>query len=157
MELRVVVRTDGEIVRLAVPHIGYLHRCKEKCAEAVTYPQFIPYTDRLDYLASMSNNFAFCWAVEKLAGYEVPIRAEYIRVMSRRASTNCFSPLSRSVPMDSTLAPSLPFSTHSVSAKILDIFERLCGARLTYSYGRIGGVMRDLDAETIRMIEEFLG
>src|SRR5436305_864034 len=79
--LRVVVRTDGEIVRGATAHIGYLHRCKEKCGEAVTYPQFIPYTDRMDYLAAMNNNFVFCWAVEKLGDIEVPERAEYIRII----------------------------------------------------------------------------
>jgi NADH-quinone oxidoreductase subunit D len=154
--LRVVVRTDGEIVRSATPHIGYLHRCKEKCAEAVTYPQFIPYTDRLDYLASMSNNFAFCWAVEKLGGYEVPIRAEYIRVIVAELQ-RIASHLVSFGTYGLDLGAFTPFLyAFREREKILDIFERLCGARLTYSYGRIGGVMRDLDAETIRMIEAFL-
>jgi NADH-quinone oxidoreductase subunit D len=81
--LRIVLRTDGEMVLEAVPHLGYLHRCKEKIAENLAYYQYIGYTDRLDYLAAMNNNHAWSMAVEKLAGIEVPQRAEYIRVIAR--------------------------------------------------------------------------
>src|SRR5687767_15925689 len=80
--LRVVLRTDGEMVLDAVPHLGYLHRCKEKIAENLAYFQFMPYTDRLDYLSAMNNNHAWSMAVEKLANVEVPQRAEYIRVIA---------------------------------------------------------------------------
>src|SRR5438874_11842062 len=80
--LRVVLRTDGEMVLEAVPHLGYLHRCKEKIAENLAYYQYIGYTDRLDYLAAMNNNHAWAMAVEKLAGIEVPLRAEYIRALA---------------------------------------------------------------------------
>src|SRR6187431_29470 len=80
--LRVVLRTDGEMVLEAVPHLGYLHRCKEKIAENLAYYQYIGYTDRLDYLAAMNNNHAWSMAVEKLAGIEIPPRAEYIRVIA---------------------------------------------------------------------------
>ena len=80
--LRIVLRTDGEMVLEAVPHLGYLHRCKEKIAENLAYYQYIGYTDRLDYLAAMNNNHAWSMAVEKLAGVEVPLRAEYIRVIA---------------------------------------------------------------------------
>jgi ABC-type nitrate/sulfonate/bicarbonate transport system permease component len=80
--LRIVLRTDGEMVLEAVPHLGYLHRCKEKIAENLAYYQYIGYTDRLDYLAAMNNNHAWSMAVEKLADIEVPQRAEYIRVLA---------------------------------------------------------------------------
>ena len=154
--LRVVVRTDGEVVRQAVPHIGYLHRCKEKCAEAVTYQQFIPYTDRMDYLASMSNNFAFCWAVEKLAGVEVPERAEYIRVIVSELQ-RIASHLVAFGTYGLDLGAITPFLyAFREREKILDIFERISGARLTYSYGRIGGVMRDFDEVAVEMTRRFL-
>ena len=80
--LRVVLRTDGEMVLEAVPHLGYLHRCKEKIGENLPYIQYIGYTDRLDYLSAMNNNHAWSMAVEKLANIEVPPRAEYIRVLA---------------------------------------------------------------------------
>jgi len=80
--LRIVLRTDGEMVLDAVPHLGYLHRCKEKIGENLPYYQYIGYTDRLDYLSAMNNNHAWSMTVEKLAGIEVPIRAEFIRVIA---------------------------------------------------------------------------
>jgi NADH-quinone oxidoreductase subunit D len=154
--LRVVVRTDGEVVRKAVPHIGYLHRCAEKCGEAVTYQQFIPYTDRMDYLAAMANNFAFCWAVEKLGGVEVPERAEYIRVivaeLQRIASHLVFF---GTYGMDVGAVTPFLYAFRE-REKILDIFERIAGARLTYSYGRVGGVMRDFDQVAVDMTKRFL-
>ena len=154
--LRVVIRTDGEIVRAATTHIGYLHRCKEKCAEALTYPQYIPYTDRMDYLASMSNNFAFCWAVEKLAGIETTERAEYIRVIVGELQ-RIASHLVAFGTYGLDIGAFTPFLyAFREREKIMDIFERICGARLTYSYGRIGGVMRDMDAEALRMTREFI-
>ena len=154
--LRVVIRTDGEIIRSAAPHIGYLHRCKEKIAETVTYPQFIPYTDRMDYLAAMSNNFAFCWAVEKLGGIATTERAEYIRVIVNELQ-RIASHLVAFGTYGLDLGAFTPFLySFRERETVLDVFERLCGARLTYSYGRIGGVMRDLDAESIGMIERFL-
>src|SRR5438876_1422643 len=79
--LRLELILEGEIVSNVIPHIGYLHRCFEKHVEAMTYPQVIPYTDRMDYLASMCNNFGYAIAVEKLIGIEVPERVEYIRVI----------------------------------------------------------------------------
>src|SRR2546425_11186911 len=80
--LRIVLRTDGEMVLEAVPHLGYLHRCKEKIAENLAYYQYIGYTDRLDYLAAMNNNHAWAMAVEQLANIEVPMRAGDIRIIS---------------------------------------------------------------------------
>jgi NADH-quinone oxidoreductase subunit D len=81
MVLRLELQLEGEIITKVIPHIGYLHRCFEKHAEAMTYPQVIPYTDRMDYLASMGNEFGYVLAVEKLLGIEVPQRVEYIRVI----------------------------------------------------------------------------
>ncbi len=154
--LRVVIRTDGEIVRHATPHIGYLHRCKEKCAEAVTYPQFIPYTDRMDYLAAMSNNFAFCWAVEKLGGIASTDRAEHIRVIVNELQ-RIASHLVAFGTYGLDMGAFTPFLySFRERERIIDIFERLCGARLTYSYGRIGGVMRDMDAQAVDMTRRFL-
>lgn len=79
--LRLEVELEGEVVHKVKPHLGYLHRCFEKHAEVMTYPQVIPYTDRMDYLASMYNNFGYAVTVEKLMGIEVPERVEYIRVI----------------------------------------------------------------------------
>jgi NADH:ubiquinone oxidoreductase subunit D len=90
--LRVVLRADGELILEAVPHIGYLHRCAEKIGENVAPYQYIPYTDRMDYLAGMNNNQAFALAVEKLAGLEVPERALYIRTIFRRAEPHRLPP-----------------------------------------------------------------
>ncbi|HVE41393.1 MAG TPA: NADH-quinone oxidoreductase subunit D, partial [Planctomycetota bacterium] len=79
--LRLVIRTDGEMVSEVTPVVGYLHRCAEKIGENLRYEQFVPYTDRMDYLSSMSDNLAFCLAVEKLLTIEIPPRAQYIRVI----------------------------------------------------------------------------
>src|SRR4030067_1698217 len=79
--LRLVVETDGELVRNAVPDVGFLHRSAEKIGENVTYAQYVPYTDRMDYLSSMSDNLGFCLAVEKLLQQEIPPRAQDIRVL----------------------------------------------------------------------------
>ncbi len=79
--LRLELKLEGEIISDVIPHIGYLHRCFEKHAEAMTYPQVIPYTDRMDYLAAMYNEFGYALAVERLMGIEVPERVEYIRVI----------------------------------------------------------------------------
>lgn len=153
--LRVVIRTDGEIIRAATPHIGYLHRCKEKIGEAVPYPHFIPYTDRMDYLAAMNSNFAFCWAVEKLLGVQAPERAEYIRIIVGELQ-RIASHLVAFGTYGLDLGAFTPFLyAFRERETVLDIFERISGARLTYSYGRIGGVARDFDAEAVRMTRAF--
>jgi NADH-quinone oxidoreductase subunit D len=154
--LRIVLRTDGEMILEAVPHIGYLHRCKEKIAENLAYYQYIGYTDRLDYLAAMNNNHAWAMAVEKLAGVEVPPRAEYIRVIaselnriaSHLVSFGCYG-------MD--LGAFTPFLyAFREREYILDLFEQLCGARLTLSYINIGGVTWDLPPGFLDKMIEFL-
>ncbi|OIO83913.1 MAG: NADH dehydrogenase [Candidatus Aquicultor secundus] len=138
-----IFHVKGEVVTKIEPDIGYLHRCFEKIAENRTYTQFIPYTDRMDYVASMTNNWAYCMAVEKLAGIEVPERAEYIRVivgeLQRIASHLVF--LSTAGSEAGALTPFVYFFDEREG--ILTLYEKICGARLTYNYIRIGGVRAD--------------
>ncbi|HIE30419.1 TPA: NADH-quinone oxidoreductase subunit D [Candidatus Poribacteria bacterium] len=154
--LRLMLTLDGEIVKEAVPHIGYLHRCFEKHAENLTYPQIIPYTDRLDYMASMNNNLGFCVGVERLMGLEVPQRAEYLRVLVaelNRIASHQISLGSYGLDMGAFTPFLYVFRDREI---ILDIFEELCGARLTYNYVRIGGVARDASPALLDRIEEFV-
>jgi NADH-quinone oxidoreductase subunit D len=142
--LRVELRTDGEVVRAARPHIGYLHRCFEKHAENVDYPGVIPYTDRLDYVAAMGNSLGYALAVEKLLGIEVSpyvqtvrvVMAELQRIASHAVAVGAYA-------MD--LGAFTPF-LHLLRdrEKVLDLFEWTCGARLLYNYNWIGGVSHDL-------------
>lgn len=142
--LRVVLTLDGETVVNAEPVIGYLHRGIEKLAENRTYTQFVGLTDRTDYLSSMLNNTVYAMAVEKLTGLEVPERAEFIRVimmeLQRIASHLVFV---GAFALD--LGATTPFLyAFREREDIMDLFEMACGARLTCSYIRPGGVMRDL-------------
>ena len=154
--LRVVLRTDGEMILEAVPHIGYLHRCAEKIGENVAPYQYIPYTDRMDYLAGMNDNLAFSLAVEKLAGLEVSKRAQYIRVIF--AELNRIA--SHLVSMGTyglDIGAFTPFLyAFRERERILDLFESACGARLTYSYITIGGVTQDIPERFIDLTSEFL-
>ena len=154
--LRLLLRMDGEIVHDVIPYIGYLHRCKEKIGENVTYQQFTPYTDRLDYLASMNMNLGYVLGVEKLLGLEVPERAQYIRVIMaelNRIASHLVSWGTFGLDMGAFTPFMYGFRERE---KIIDIFERTCGARLTYNYIRIGGVSRDLPEGMVKQILEFL-
>jgi len=142
--LRFVVHTDGEVMSKAVPEIGYLHRGIEKIAEKVGYQGFMPYTDRIDYVAAMTANQGYAMAVEKLASIEVPKRAEYLRTVSsefNRISSHLIAV--GALGMD--MGAATPF-LHCLRERetINDLLESLCGARLTYNYVRIGGVSYDL-------------
>lgn len=153
--LRLILKTDGELVKAVKPVIGYLHRCVEKCAEAVQYHQLVPYTDRLDYLASMNNNWGYCLAVEKLLNIKVPERAEYIRVIMaelNRIASHLVAFGTFGLDMGAWTPILYAFRERE---KIMDIFERACGARLTYNYYTIGGVWKDIDRKTIEMINDF--
>ncbi len=154
--LRVILRTDGEMVLEAEPHIGFLHRCKEKIAEYLNYYQYVGYTDRLDYLAAMNNNHAWAMCVEKLAGIEVPRRAEYIRVIAAELNRIASHLVSfGTYGMD--LGAFAPFLyAFREREYILDLFEQLCGARLTLSYINVGGVTWDLPPGFLDKLEEFL-
>lgn len=156
--LRVVLRTDGEMVLEAVPHIGYLHRCAEKIGECVQPYQFVPYTDRMDYLAGMNNNMAFALAVEKLTGLEAEItpRAKYIRVIFAELN-RIASHLVAIGTYGLDLGAFTPFLyCFREREYILDMFENTCGARLTYSYITIGGVTQDVPDNFIDVCTEFL-
>ncbi len=154
--LRLVVTLDGEKVVEVVPHIGYLHRSTEKIAENRYYHSFVPYTDRLDYISSMFMNWGYVLTVEKVAGICISPRAEYIRVligeMNRISSHLLFY---GTFAMD--VGAFTPFLWgFREREKILDLFEALCGQRLTYNYYRIGGVSHDLPKDWIERLKRFL-
>ncbi|OFV68847.1 NADH-quinone oxidoreductase subunit D [Methanosarcinales archaeon] len=154
--LRLRLKLEGEIVREVDPVIGYLHRGMEKLAESLTYPQFIPYTDRLDYAGSMLNNFGYVTAVEKLLGIEVPERAEYLRVMMAELS-RIASHLVWLSAWGLDLGAMAPFFyCFREREEILNIFEMLCGARITFSYMRIGGVSKDMPEGFADRLQNFL-
>ncbi len=142
--LRFVVRADGEIMKEAIPDVGYLHRSIEKIAEKVGWHGFMPYTDRVDYVAAMPCNQGWAMAAEKVGSIEVPKRGEYCRVLAvefNRIQSHLLSV--GSMAMD--IGASTPF-THAIREReyINDLLEELCGARLTFNYMRIGGVAWDL-------------
>jgi len=142
--LRLVLELDGEVIQRADPHIGLLHRATEKLAETRTYIQSLPYMDRLDYVSMMCNEHAYCLAIEKLMGIEVPVRAQYIRVM--------FSEITR------LLNHLLWLGAHGLDCgamnmliycfrereDLFDMYEAVSGARMHAAYFRPGGVYRDL-------------
>ncbi len=139
--LRVVVRTDGELVLEATPHIGYLHRCFEKCAENVTWKQVVPYTDRMDYLAALSNNLAYSLAVEKLLGWEkqIPRRTTIVRTMLaelQRIASHLMAVGTYGLDVGA-ITPFL--HTFRERERLLELFEEASGQRLNYSYITPGG------------------
>ncbi len=154
--LRLVLRTDGEVISEVTPHLGYLHRCAEKIGENVTPIQFIPYTDRMDYLAGMNMNLAYSLAVEKLCGMKLPEKANVIRVLIaelNRIASHLVGMGAYGLDLG-TFSPFLyAFREREM---ILDLFEEVCGARLTYSYITIGGVHDDLPSGWVERCREFL-
>ncbi|MDD5616054.1 MAG: NADH-quinone oxidoreductase subunit D [Candidatus Methanoperedens sp.] len=154
--LRFKLRMDGEIIRDCQIVIGYLHRGTEKIGEMKTYLQFIPYTDRLDYIAAMPNNYAYVKAVEELAGVEVPQRAEYIRVLVMELNRI----VNHLVFMGSLLldlgASTMIMYGFRERENALQLYESLCGARMTFNYIRPGGVREDLPDGFIPKLNEFI-
>jgi NADH-quinone oxidoreductase subunit D len=154
--LRLVLRTDGEIVSEVEPHIGYLHRCAEKIGENLTARQWIPYTDRMDYLAAMNMNLGWSLTVEKLMQYQVSERARHLRVLIAEMG-RIASHLVGMGAYGLDLGTFSPFLyAFREREKILDLFEEACGARLTYSYITVGGLTADLPPGWLRRCEEFL-
>lgn len=154
--LRVLLRLDGETVIACVPELGYLHRGYEKMAENMSYGEFLPHTDRLDYLAPLSNNVAWALAVEKLAGIEAPPRAQYIRMLIAELSRVASHMVAiGSFAMD-VGALTVFMWTLREREKILDIWDILCGARFTTSYTRIGGVANDAPPEALAKAKWFV-
>ena len=154
--LRVILKMDGEVITSAQPDVGYLHRGTEKLAENRTYPQMLVISDRWDYLAAMSNNLVWSLAVEKLMQIEVPARGQILRVimveLNRIASHLVFF---RTYGID--IGAYTPFLyAFREREKILDLFEEVSGARMTYNYIRIGGVMADLPKDWIGRCRSFL-
>jgi len=153
--LRLVLALDGETVVKCTPYVGYLHRGVEKLAEHMTYLNAIPLTDRLDYMSSMANNEGYCLAVERLFGIEAPERAKYIRTMVAEMSR-----ISSHILWLGTHALDIGAMTvflYSFRERewILDLFEMLCGARLTTTYVRIGGVRNDVSQEFLDSLYKF--
>jgi NADH-quinone oxidoreductase subunit D len=142
--LRVVLELDGEVVVKATPDIGFLHRGLEKLAENKTYHQCIPLTDRLDYVAGMSNNLAYVLAVEKLLGLEVPPRAQAIRVLLSEMQRISSHLLWMGTHAHDIGAMTPLFYALRERDEILFMFEMICGSRLTPSYFRVGGLAQDL-------------
>lgn len=154
--LRLVLRTDGEVISEVTPHLGYLHRCAEKIGENVLPIQYIPYTDRMDYLAGMNMNLAYSLAVEKLCGMKLPEKANVIRVIiaeMNRIASHLVGMGAYGLDLG-TFSPFLyAFREREM---ILDLFEEVCGARLTYSYITIGGVHDDLPEGWPERCQKFL-
>jgi NADH-quinone oxidoreductase subunit D len=148
---------DGEVIVDLEPVFGYLHRGIEKLAEERTYTGVIPLTDRLDYLASMSNNLAYCLAVEKLAQIPVPERAQYLRVIMaelQRIASHLIAVGSFLNDCGAFMTPILYMIRER--EKILDLFEMVSGQRLTYNYMRVGGVSQDIPDEFLPALKKFI-
>jgi NADH-quinone oxidoreductase subunit D len=150
--LRFILHTDGEIMRKAVPEVGYLHRGLEKMAERQTYPGYMPFTDRINYLESMFCNQVYAMAVEKLLTVEVPPRAEFLRVIACELNRIANHQITLgSISMD--LGALTPFVyLLREREKINDILEAMCGQRITYNYVRIGGVAFDVDDAWLKQV-----
>ena len=154
--LRVVLQLEGERVIKATPDVGDLHRGVEKLCEALTYQQIIPHTDRLDYVCSMLNNYAFVRAVEKLLNITIPERAEYIRTIvadMQRIIGHLFWLGTQALDIG---AMTVFFWTFREREILLDMFEKLCGARLTLNYYRVGGVDSDFTPDLSERLYAFL-
>lgn len=154
--LRVLLRLDGETIVTSVPELGYLHRGYEKMAENMSYYEFIPHTDRLDYLSPMANNVAWVLAVEKLAGIEAPPRAQYIRMIVAELARIASHLIAIGALAMDVGALTVFLWTLREREKILEIWDILCGARFTNSYTRIGGVANDIQPEAAAKIKWFI-
>ncbi|MCL6097133.1 MAG: NADH-quinone oxidoreductase subunit D [Bacteroidetes bacterium] len=154
--LRLELEIEGELVLSVKPHLGYLHRCFEKHAEAMQYNQIVPYTDRLDYLAAIGNNFGYALAVEKLMGIQVPERVEYIRVIMAELQRIA----SHQVALGSNSADIGAFTPFLYLFRdrehILNIIEETCGARMLYNYIWVGGLSHDIHPDFVRKTKEFV-
>jgi len=154
--LRLELELDGEIIVNVIPHLGYLHRCFEKHCEAMTYPQIIPYVDRMDYLASMSNELGYAIAVERLLDIKVPERVEYIRVIMaelQRIASHMVAVGTYGIDIGAFTPFLYLFRDRE---RILTLFEKTCGARLLYNYIWVGGLSHDLPLNFVNETRDFL-
>ena len=154
--LRLELVVDGEIVIDVIPHIGYLHRCFEKhCEHMTNYQQVIPYVDRMDYVCSMNNEFAYVVAAERLLKIQVPERVEYIRVIMaelQRIASHLIAVGTYGIDIGAFTPFLYCFRDRE---KILDLFEMTCGARLLYNYMWIGGLSHDIPANFVEQAKDF--
>lgn len=155
--LRIVLELDGEVITKADPDVGYLHRGDEKIAENMTYNQFVPYTDRLDYLAPLANNVAYALAVEKLLGIhdQLPPRCQYIRVMCAELARISSHLLGLGAFAMDTGAVTVFLLIFTEREKIYDLAEAASGARFTTSYTRVGGLIRDVPPTWCAQVQQF--
>ena len=154
--LRLVVALEGEVIKRCDPDLGYLHRTFEKISESRNYQQIVPFTDRMDYLGSMNANWGVAVAVEKLANIEVPERAEYLRVIVselNRIASHLMWMGAFGADIGAVTAFLYGFREREL---ILDMFEEICGSRLTYGYIRVGGVAEDITPKFEKLTREFL-
>jgi len=158
--LRIVLELDGEVITKADPDVGYLHRGDEKIAENMQYNQFVPYTDRLDYLAPLANNVAYALAVEKLMGWELPARGQAIRTICCEMARISAHLLGIGAYAMDVGAMTVFLYTFTQRETIYNLCELLTGARFTTSYTRIGGQIRDLPEgftdQLLKFCDEFL-
>ncbi len=155
-QLRLILELDGEKVSKATPDIGYLHRGMEKMAENMIYNEFLPTTDRMDYIAATANNYGFALAVEKLIGLEVPRRAKVIRMMLlelNRIASHLFWLATHALDVGAMTIFLYAFREREY---VLDLIEDYCGARLTHSSVRIGGVPLDLPKGWLEGLNKFI-
>ncbi len=153
--LRLVLELDGEEIVKAVPDVGYLHRGDEKIAENMHYNQFVPYTDRLDYLAPLANNVAYALAVEKLMGWELPPRGKAVRVICCELARISAHLLGLGAYAMDVGAMTVFLYTFTEREKIYNLCEQISGARFTTSYTRVGGQIRDLPPNFFELLDRF--
>jgi NADH-quinone oxidoreductase subunit D len=154
--LRIILDLDGELITKATPDIGYLHRGDEKIAENMQYNQFVPYTDRLDYLAPIANNVAYALAVEKLMGWEIPARGQAIRVICCELARISSHMLGIGCMAMDIGAVTVFMYTFTEREKVYNLVEQLSGARFTTSYTRVGGQTHDLPDTFLAQLKEFI-
>jgi NADH-quinone oxidoreductase subunit D len=154
--LRLILELDGETIISAEPDVGFLHRGDEKIAENMHYNQFVPYTDRLDYLAPLANNVAYACAVEKLMGWELPPRGQALRVLCCELARISAHMLGVGVCAMDVGAMTVFLYTFTEREKIYHLCEQLTGARFTTSYTRVGGQMRDMPPGFEQSVRTFL-
>ena len=153
--LRLILELDGEVISKADPDVGYLHRGDEKIAENMQYNQFVPYTDRLDYLAPLANNVAYACAVEKLMGWDLPPRGQAVRVICCELARISAHLLGVGCYAMDVGAMTVFLYTFTQRETVYNICEQISGARFTTSYTRIGGQTRDISEQTIKEILKF--
>lgn len=153
--LRVLLRLNGETVIKAVPELGYLHRGYEKIAENMSYHQFIPYSDRLDYLSNTSNNVAITLAIENALGIDTPERAKWIRTLISELARISSHLMAMGATCLDVGAITILLWTFTEREKLYDLFEIICGARFTTTYTRIGGVAFDITDQTLQKIKDW--